>query len=302
MTLQASPRSGISVAVQGGGMRSSYSMGALAELEQHPLSQRVTRLFGTSGGSLNLAYFVCGQSRAGVEDFSGVLCTRRFIDPRRFWKVVDVDFLVREVMEAYRTPNLKERLRGGPELQCGLTRWPDGASVWTSLGAMDDPFLALTASAAIPVYYSRRIRIADGRYVDGGIADPFPVFRALSSDCGLCIAIATRPATEFRPRESAMTRTVLTAWPRLGRGVRSLLIDSNPLNDATSALLAGSSDGEFRSLPLVLVVPSDPSILVDRLCTDSRRVAACAEMGAADMRRCLSEIDGRGILRPSADA
>ncbi len=277
----------VALAVQGGGMRSAYAMGALAALQKSALMKHVDVVVASSGGALCSAYLLAGQAEDGVEDFTTVLCSRRFISLRRFWRMVDVEYLVEDWMRLNRLKNLPAALTSGPRLILAATSWPTGRVAYFEVDQSVDPFTALHASAAIPVYYGRRVRVGEGLYVDGGIGDPIPLFKASLQGVDLVVVVATRPRGDTRPGESGAGALVVRAWPRMGRGVRSMVLNGNPLAGLTCDAIATDDTG---TIPTVVIAPSNRDTLISRVCNIPEQVGRCAELGREDMLAALPQI------------
>lgn len=277
----------VALAVQGGGMRAAYSMGALAAIQASPLMEQVEVVVASSGGALCSAYLLAGRAEDGVEDFTTVLCCRRFLSMRRFWRMVDVEYLVEEWMRQHRLADLPVALESGPRLILAATSWPTGRVDYFEVGGQVDPFSVLHASAAIPVYYGRRVRVGEGRYVDGGIGDPIPLFKASLQGVDLVVVVATRPRGDTRPGESGAGALIVRAWPRMGRGVRSMVLNGNPLAGLTCDAIARDGTG---TIPTVVVAPSKSDALISRVCNDPEQVDRCVQLGRQDMLNALPQI------------
>ena len=184
----------IGLVVQGGGMRGVYSMGALAALEEMGFTQCFDHLVGSSAGALNGAYFLTGQASYGVETYIHYLSKKSFVNPFRFKRIVDIDYLVDQIGKKVRPLHL-DKLRSSPTtLHMSLTEHRQAHTRWVTNRTSDiDIWEAFRATAAIPLLYNKSVKIGDQHYVDGSISARIPLDRMLEHDCRYVVVILTMP-------------------------------------------------------------------------------------------------------------
>ncbi len=176
-----SPEGKPALVVQGGAMRGIYSMGALAELEDAGLRDAFGVVVGSSAGAINGAFFLAGQANLGLQIYLEDLVTRRFINSRRLWRVVDVDYLVDDIIRVRRPLDL-DAIKAAPmDLLIVLTDAETGEAHVVSTRDGHDLFEVLRATSALPALYNKRITLDGRQYIDGGIVAPVPVEQALAT-------------------------------------------------------------------------------------------------------------------------
>jgi predicted patatin/cPLA2 family phospholipase len=179
--------------VEGGGMRGAYAAGALAGLRAR--GERFDAVHAASSGACSAAYLHAEQDeglRIWQEHLDGakLLRARNLLVGRPY---LDLEYLVDEVF-ARRVPLDLARLRAAKApLWVTLTDARTGAAEYRDLRREPDPLRALKATAALPIAYARPVRLGGRAYLDGGMADPIPVARAIAAGADDVTLVLTRP-------------------------------------------------------------------------------------------------------------
>ena len=151
-----------SVVLTGGGMRCSWSGGFLVGL--HDIGLLPKTILVTSGNAGNAVYIATGQSgmikRIWVEHLSG----NRFINFWRFKKIIDIDFLVDEVLTKKEPLNLPS-LRNS-SVRTILACFNITKQKIEYFSNQDINFSVLKAAKAMPVVYGKKILINGDLYSD----------------------------------------------------------------------------------------------------------------------------------------
>lgn len=184
----------LGLVVEGGGMRGVLSGGALVAMEELGLTEAFDEVYGESAGAINGSYFVAGQAALGCRIYLEDIPNSRFIDPFRLHRVLDMDFLIDEVMAKAKPLDPTRVVASRSRLFVSLTNAADGTGRIVDVREAKAPLLrVLKASAAIIPLYNRAVEVDGGWYVDGGISDPIPVRRAIGSGCTHILVLLTRP-------------------------------------------------------------------------------------------------------------
>ncbi len=267
-------------------MRSMYCLGAAEGLLLQGKLDNLHGVFTSSAGCV--AGLVVAASRLDSTRFSHIserlfarLVGKRFIDARRFRRVVDVEFLADVLVEELElTPDLIAETVGIFEV--GMTA-KDGRSAYVDLAKQDSANSireAIIASMAIPLFFPPKARYRGERYFDGGIADPLPVLRAMevlgTSDV---IAVSNVPRLRLGRPASTFEAIVLHLVPGIPAPVRYQILGQSSLGTATDRLLDLPSLGGFNFLR---VTPDADSDLGGRLNTDLDHLLRLKELGIAD--------------------
>lgn len=299
----------IGLVVQGGAMRGVFTAGALCALDSVGARDAFDRVYGSSGGAVNAAYFLAGQVPLGTSIYYEDLGGRAFIDARRIARgtALDIDYCYDQVVARRKSLDL-ERVRDSRSLFKIYVTSTDPpavrAFVQHDAGSAHDLHTLLKASAAMPFVYRQPIHYRDRRFVDGAIFAPLPLFDAIADGCTDILVLLSRSLAEAADppqgwlmplvlgsinwKARAMSKELWKASQQSLAGVLDLLREAEEHPEATL--------GGFH---LALVSPPG-GFPVGRWTTDRARLIDAATEGA---RRVLEtfgvrreEIDPRSTL------
>ncbi|MFF7198872.1 patatin-like phospholipase family protein [Streptomyces sp. NPDC008079] len=287
----------LSVAVQGGAMRSIYALGVVRGMVDLGIHSKVGSVHSSSAGCVAGAV-LAGQARADdAPDLTGLVKTflddlsgRNFIDSRRVTKMVDVDLLVSVIREQTGL-SVASLTKHALTFEVAVTNAVTSIAEYFDLGRCTSDaelFEVLRATMAIPVLYHRRVRLRSQTYVDGGISDPLPLLRALARNPSAVIAVSTVGAGSLGHHLSGKEALVIRTAPGISAPVRGLMLAYNPLARVSEQIMV---QGSFGSVPIHRVTPSDPDVLTSRTETDRRRLLRAEELGYADALAALSDCE-----------
>jgi predicted patatin/cPLA2 family phospholipase len=289
---RASSSSGITtgLVVQGGGMRGTYSIGALKSLEEHGLRDAFDVVIGSSAGAINACYFVAGQADDAIKGYCIDLSGKRFINPWRFWRIVDIDFLVDSVIKGTRYLDSEAVTRSIAKICIPVTRADDGTYVIKSPHPSSELYEILRATSALPILFGKSVGLDDGkRYVDGGVVDSVPFLKAVELGCTDIVVVITSPLSRRRNGMTGLGKAVMLGMATLfgySKAIRRRLVEEDEHFNQTMAILQ-SEAGVYEGARFVVVHPSNLSRLVTRTTGERQRLQACVELGRSDMGRLL---------------
>jgi predicted patatin/cPLA2 family phospholipase len=275
--------------VQGGALRGVYSVGALSTLEELDLRESFSFVIGSSAGACNGAYFLCKQAYDGMRIYIDELSSPDFVSFKRLGKIVDIDFLVDVAVNERHPMNMTELRRCPVPLYTVLTDADSGMEHIVSSHSDElDPREVIRATAAIPGLYNRKVKLGDGEYVDGGIANQVPLAEAFAHGAREVLVVLTRERGYRRNGHGLGYRLLSRAMARgQSKAVKRRLGVADPDYNTAMALLEDEQAGPGRRTWTVW--PSDTTLLVERTTADKARLQACADMGREDMLRLLKE-------------
>lgn len=191
----------IGLVVQGGAMRGVFTAGALCGLESIGAREVFDRVYGSSGGAVNAAYYLAGQAALGTSIYYEDINNREFIDFKRFLRgtALDIGFCYDEVVARRKRLEL-DRVRDSRSLFKIYVTSTDPVAVRAFLqrdaGSARDLLTLLKASAAMPFVYRRPIHYRGQRLVDGATFAPVPLFDAIADGCTDILVLMSRPLAE----------------------------------------------------------------------------------------------------------
>lgn len=279
----------LALVVEGGGMRGVLSAGSLLAIDELGFRGCFDAVFASSAGGVNAAYFLSGQGRLGITVYFDSINNRRFFNPWRPWKIVDVAYVYDEIVASVKRLDEDALRAGGPEFYLSVTDARTGANVVIDVKRAPDPVhRVLKASSALPILYNRCVRLSNGLYVDGGISDPMPIRRAIESGCTDVLILSTRPIDHVNPDLTAMQQLILRAAvglhrPRLAAACRLAHTRAN-----TSRDLASGRE-QVPDVNVASIAPSPDESMVDRLTMDRNVLIGGARLMATRACEALGE-------------
>jgi predicted patatin/cPLA2 family phospholipase len=278
----------LGLVIQGGGMRGVYSLGAAKALE--PFSAAFDHVFGSSSGAINAAYFAAQQCDSAAAGYCFDLARRAFIAPLRFWRIIDIDYLIDHVVKGSQLLDLARVARAPATVHITMTDAERGEEKVVTNREMTAVclFEVLRATAALPIVYGKSVMVLGRPYIDGGLVDAIPFFRAVEAGCTHVIVILTSHLSRRRMGLKAIPRIVLN---ELCRNMGSAAIDRLAMPDAhfnaTMETLA-SGYGRYKGTQFIVVSPALDPNLASRLTKSSDRLMFTARTGYDDLCRALA--------------
>ena len=203
-------------------MRGVVSGAMLIALRDLGISNLFDRFYGTSSGSMNLAYFASGGGWGALSIYydhlaSGFLRPLRLpLQPR-----IDMDFIFDEVM-GKRVPLYRQRLAAAPyDIRIVLSDVERAEPVVVRLRSVADRLDDyLKAGAWLPILAGPPFMLDGHPYLDGGLLWPDPLYAALAEECTHILMLNTAPdgtGDNTSGLTAGLLRLVLNRW-RSGLG------------------------------------------------------------------------------------
>lgn len=185
----------IALVIEGGGMRAVYSAAGATALAQLGYSGLFDEVYATSAGVMNASYFISNQALLGMSVYFENCATRSFFNPARFWKVIDVDYIVDKVAAREKRLDVDAVKRSITRLLVAACDYRTGAPVLIDTKATETPIWEVfRAAMAIPVFYNRTVQVEGRAYVDCGTVQPFALMEAIDRGCTDILVLLTRPS------------------------------------------------------------------------------------------------------------
>lgn len=293
----------VGLVVEGGAMRGIVAAGMVVALEALGLRDAFDAVYGASAGACVGAYFLAQQAYGGARLYYEAVNTRRFIDPLRGLRrrpVIDLDHLFDDVLrarlpldfEAVQRSEVELVVLASPVDAATPANRPLAPARLTGFASADDLLDALHASARVAVIGGPPVPYRDGRYWDGAIIEPIPVWTALADGCTHVLALLTlprgAPAQRIHPLDRLLVAPRVAALsPALGR----MYLSRSTRYHATRREVFARHDAQ-NGPPYVAVVAKPPwapeigrtELRADRLIAGARAGgnAALRTFGRAD--------------------
>lgn len=261
--------------LEGGGLRGIYTVGVLDVLMEHGLYPNYA--VGVSAGAANAVSYLSGQRGRGYRVNTEYLGDKRYMSFSNLVRkrsLFGMDLIFDEIPNALDVLDYDAIQRSPIEFYTGVTSCEDGQALYFGKEYLAHDCSLLCASASIPII-SRPVEIDGIPCVDGGVADPIPIQKALGDGCDQIVAILTQPRGYLkRPmRLRPAYRRLLRRYPRL---VQTL----DRRHTVYNACLAQLAQLE-RCLRAVVIAPSRP-LPAGWMSKDPARMQESYQIGRAD--------------------
>lgn len=275
----ASSGAKLGLVIEGGGMRGVYSGGALKALADLGLHSAFDAIFAESAGAINACYFLSNQVDLGLSIYVEDLTSLRFFNPLRLGSVLDIGFLIEEVV-AHRKPlNIAKVLASPTHLHVALTNALDGSAHMIDTRITPHSLLTILRATAVMVpLYNEPVQLDGVPYVDGGISNPLPILSAIKAGCTHILVLLTRPRSfrirEFSGRQQMVLEQMLKRWPAPFR--QALLHDRVQRYKQARALAFGESD-LYPDVKITVIEPTPDSPKISRVTRSAPALRAAIE-------------------------
>lgn len=260
----------LALVIEGGGMRSVYSGAGAVALAQLGFSDIFDEVYATSAGVMNASYFITNQPLLGMSVYFENCTTRSFLNPWRFWRMLNVDYIVDHVATIEKPLNL-DLLKGSrTHFLVAACDSRTGELLLIDTRATKEPIhQVLRAAMAIPVLYNKTVQV-DGRHlIDSGTILPFPLAQAIERGCTDLLVLLTRPANfQEQPPTWSMRRIFDVAHRCAGTELSRAFARRHELSQAMRELALGRA-APPSGVNIIAVCP-DAGDLVETTTTSPR--------------------------------
>ncbi len=199
-------------------MRAAASAGGAVALGHLGFRDLFDDVYATSAAVMNASYFMTGQEDLGVTVYFDDLSTKRFCDHRRFWKILDVDYVIDEVITKRKPLDLTALIESRSRLHlAAMDRNTGNAKTFEIPDREQDVLRLLRAALSIPVFYGRTVDYEGWRLMDGGLTIPFPILQAIEDGCTDILVLLSHPEEHIHPEAKLWQKLVFQALCAQGR-------------------------------------------------------------------------------------
>jgi predicted patatin/cPLA2 family phospholipase len=259
---QAADGRKLGLVVEGGAKRGILSGGGMVALSHLGFHDLFDEVFATSAGVMNASYFLSQQTAAGITIYYEDLADKRFWNPRRFWKPLDVDYIFRDVVVKQKPLDTEAILRSRSRLLVAAIDVRSAEGVLIDTKDTKTPLLqVLKAASAIPVLYNRTVDVDGAPLVDGGLAIPFPLQHAIDRGCTDILVMLTRPPAYRTPTPGRSKQFVFRRFIRGDRRKMAALYAAHALTCHAARDLALGVTPPGRPVNIVTICPEPPELI-----------------------------------------
>lgn len=158
-------KSKLAIVMSGGGVSCSYSVGVLLALAEKYKLKKPDILIAASGSAGTASYYAASQYSSMLNIWSNLLSTKNFINKLRFWKIIDINYLIDEVFKKQDKLNAKNILKSKINFLIAATNHNSGLVEYFS-PKEHDIFEIMRASKALPLAFGKSVKINNETYCD----------------------------------------------------------------------------------------------------------------------------------------
>jgi predicted patatin/cPLA2 family phospholipase len=160
----------MAIIMSGGGMSCGYGVGVLLALvEKYNFTNPDIAIAG-SGSAGTLSYFVTEQYSSIKNIWSKLLSTKKFINPWRILKIIDIDYLIDEVFKKQDVLNEEKIYNSKITYLIPATNTETGEVEYFSNKNRDNIFEVMRATKAMPLLFNKKVRINGKSYCDSYVS------------------------------------------------------------------------------------------------------------------------------------
>ncbi|MFV0414217.1 MAG: patatin family protein [Oscillospiraceae bacterium] len=263
------------IVCEGGGMRGSYTAGVLQAFMEQGFG--ADELVGVSAGASNGVSYVSGQQQRGYRtnvDYAGDKRYAGLGNYLRTGSFFGMDFIFGEIPNRL-DPFDYEAFAASPCLFfAGATDVETGRPFFFAKQQLTRECAILKASCSIPCL-SPIVEIEGKKYLDGGVAAPIPIEKALADGCERLVVVLTRHRGYVKKPQGfkAVYHQMYRRYPNL---VKALDMRHLVYNHTLQKLWRLEAEGKA-----VVVAPKEP-LLVDRFGKNREALAEAYRQGLQD--------------------
>jgi predicted patatin/cPLA2 family phospholipase len=198
--------------LEGGAMRCIFTSGVLDAIHE-TARHRFDFMLSVSAGSGCGISFLADQKGRSQKIFINYLSTNEFIDFRRFLKgrhIMDLGYAIREINQNLMPVNMEKFSASRTKFYTVLTCAETGDAVYVK-PSESELMDSLIASCNLPYLTTAPAVFKEGRYVDGGVANPIPIQEAIDMGAEKIVAVLTRPRG-YRKTSSAFFSQIMGSF------------------------------------------------------------------------------------------
>lgn len=151
-------------------MTCSFSVGVINALVREYGVTNPDLVIAASGSSGTMAYYIAGQFDSITNIWTNLLPSKKFINNLRFWKIIDIDYLIDEVFKKQDPLDIEKVNTSRIQFLIPATDVETGEVKYFSNRGGNDLFEAMRAAKAMPLAFNKKVRIQGRDYCDSPLA------------------------------------------------------------------------------------------------------------------------------------
>ena len=262
----------VGLILEGGGMRGAFTAGVLDYFLEKGLM--FSHVYGVSAGACQACSYLCHQPGRGIRVWINYLNDKRFCSLSSLIRTGDLfnarfnyDTLPRELDPIDRRAFDPQR----STFLSVVTNLRTGQAEYLRVRDMIDDISAVQASASLPLV-SRPVAIGGEEYLDGGVADPIPLRKAMTDGHQKNVVILTQ-APDYQKAPNRAMPLLALRYARYPAFVQALRERHVRYNDTLVFIRAEQRQGN------AFVIQPDQKPQIGRIEKDTERLEKLYRIG-----------------------
>lgn len=272
----------VGLVLEGGAMRGMFTAGVLDVFMEQGIT--VDCVAGVSAGALFGVNYLSGQNGRVIrynKKFNG---DKNYLGIRpllREGNIVSTEYAYKEVPQKLDPFDDEKYKSSKVPFYAVVTNVETGEPEYIQIKSVFEQMDVLRASGSMP-FVSKRVKIGDKNYLDGGISDSIPFRWLCKQGCDKLVVILTRDM-EYRkkPMSPFLVKTFLKKYPKV---VERLLQRHTVYNDAVETLK------EWEQAGKVFVIRPSKTIEIGRIEKNPDKLQEVYDLGRKDGASYLIEL------------
>ena len=283
-------RSGLSMCIglvlEGGGNRGAYSAGVLDVLCRNDIYIPVT--YAVSAGGCNAMSYLSKQIKRNFRIYTEYAADKRYCSLRNLMKtgcMFGYDFIFGEIADKLIPFDYEEFDRTTMKLFLCSTNVETGEAVFIDNKGLSKDLTPLVATASLPVV-SNIVEYKGMKLLDGGVASPIPIDKAISDGITRNIVVLTRDKEYVKKDKPDFPLIYLRhKYKKYPQFVQAMIDRPKVYNRQRELCYSEQEAGRA-----IVIQPSKP-IKIKRSCKDPEILEEIYNLGVKDATERLPEIN-----------
>ncbi len=242
----------LGLVLEGGAMRGVFTAGVLDTFLDHGIG--FDFCYGVSAGACLACSYLCAQKERGYHVMTDYLENKDYCSFSSLVRTGDLfgaEFLYHTIPEQLYPIDNDAYLKNNTCFYSVVTDCNSGKAEYLQVRDMFHDVDMIRASASLPLV-SRIVKIDGGMYLDGGVADPIPVGRALDDGCDRIVVVLTRHR-EYRKGKEKTVPLMKLKYRNFPKLVSAMEKRPQVYNDTLEKLARWESEGK-----VMILAPEQP--------------------------------------------
>lgn len=269
--------------LEGGGMKGIYTAGVLEFFLDKEID--FASCYGVSAGACHLCSFLSKQKKRAYRIAVNYLDNKSYCSPFSLLTTGDlfgVDMcydLIPNYLDPYDFEAFK-KYEG--KAYAVVTNIRTGKAEYMPLKDMREDIVAVRASSSMPLV-SRKVKIGDDYYLDGGLADSIPIVRSVEDGNEKNVVVMTKE-TGFRRKPESGLAAVRARYAKYPKVYELMKERDKQYNETLDILDEMEKEGK------AFIIRPKRKSSVGRVEKDKRKLDALYEEGYRDAEACYLEL------------